>query len=49
MSFGIEVGADFNGGETVTFQAIPFFAERPEFAEGKTPTCPSRSTASAAN
>lgn len=39
MSFGIEVGADFNGGETVTFQAIPFFAERPEFAEGKTPTC----------
>lgn len=39
MSFGIEVGATFNGGQTVTFTAIPFFADRPEFAEGKTPQC----------
>lgn len=39
MTFGIEDGADFNGGETVTFQAVPFHAERPEFAEGRVPTC----------
>jgi hypothetical protein len=39
MNFGIEVGAVFNGGQTVTFKAIPFFAERPEFAEGKVPEC----------
>lgn len=38
VDFGIEDGATFNGGETVTFQAVPFFAERPEFAEGKTPS-----------
>lgn len=28
-----------NGGETVSFEAIEFFAERPEFAEGTTPSC----------
>lgn len=39
MSFGIEAGATFNGGEMAEFQAIPFFAERPEFAEGRTPQC----------
>jgi hypothetical protein len=37
MEFGIEEGALFNAGEMATFQAIPFFAERPEFAEGQTP------------
>lgn len=37
--FGIEAGAVFNGGGVGTFQAIPFFAERPEFAEGRTPSC----------
>ena len=35
--FGIEIGARFNEGETVTFKAVPFYSERPEFAEGKTP------------
>jgi hypothetical protein len=34
----LEVGAPLNSGELVTFKAIPFFAERPEFEEGKTPT-----------
>jgi hypothetical protein len=38
-NFGIEDGAVFNGGEMAAFQAIPFFAERPEFAEGRTPEC----------
>lgn len=35
----IEIGADFNGGEEVTFQAVQFFAERPELAEGTVPSC----------
>jgi hypothetical protein len=39
MSFGIEAGATFDGGTMQTFQAVPFFAERPEFAEGKAPEC----------
>lgn len=39
MDFGIEDGAAMNGGETVTFIALPFFAERPEFAEGRMPEC----------
>lgn len=39
MQFGIEAGATYNAGETATFQAIPFYAERPEFAEGRTPQC----------
>lgn len=39
QTFGIEAGATFNGGETVTFTATPFYSERPEFAEGKTPEC----------
>lgn len=39
MMFGIEAGATFNAGEMATFQAIPFSAERPEFAEGQTPQC----------
>jgi len=38
-SFGIEAGATFNAEEMALFQAIPFFAERPEFAEGRTPEC----------
>lgn len=38
-SFGIELGADFNPGEMASFQAVPFYAEVPEFAEGKTPSC----------
>jgi hypothetical protein len=38
-SFGIEAGATFNAGETVSFTAVPFFAEKPEFAEGKAPQC----------
>ncbi len=39
QTFGIEVGAELNGGEMVTFNAIPFQAERPEFSEGTTPSC----------
>jgi hypothetical protein len=39
MSFGIELGAVFDAGAMATFTAIPFFAERPEFAEGKAPSC----------
>lgn len=37
--FGIEVGADLNGGEMVEFKAIPFYSEMPEVQEGQTPTC----------
>jgi len=33
----IEPGAAFNGGEEVTFKAIPFFASDAQFAEGKMP------------
>lgn len=39
MNFTLEVGAPFNGGESVLFSAIPFMAERPEFAEGRPPEC----------
>lgn len=39
MAFGIEDGAEFNAGEMATFQAVPFYAERPEFAEGRAPEC----------
>jgi len=39
MDFGIEAGALYNGGGTGAFQAIPFFADRPVFAEGQTPAC----------
>lgn len=39
QDFGIEDGATFNGGETATFQAVPFYADRPEFAEGRVPQC----------
>lgn len=28
-----------NGGESVQFSAVEFFAERPEFADGTTPSC----------
>jgi hypothetical protein len=35
--FTIEDGADFNGGEIVKFQACPFYADPPSFAEGKMP------------
>jgi hypothetical protein len=37
--FTIEEGADFNAGEVALFKAIPFWAETPELAEGKTPSC----------
>jgi hypothetical protein len=37
MQFGIEDGAMFNGGEMAPFTAIPFYADFPEFAEGKVP------------
>lgn len=37
--FTIEDGADFNGGEIARFQACMFFAETPEFSEGKMPEC----------
>jgi hypothetical protein len=37
MQFGIEEGAVFNAGEMATFTAIPFYADFPEFAEGKVP------------
>lgn len=33
----LEEGAELNGGEEVTFSAVMFWAELPEFAEGKTP------------
>ena len=33
----LEAGAELNGGEEVNFQAVMFWAELPEFAEGKTP------------
>lgn len=39
MMFGIEPGARFGGGTMQEFRAIPFHAEPPEFAEGKTPEC----------
>lgn len=39
QEFGIELGADFDAGEMALFQAVPFSAERPEFAEGKAPEC----------
>lgn len=39
VSFGIEEGAAFDAGQMAAFKAIPFFAERPEFAEGQTPQC----------
>lgn len=38
MEFGIEAGAAFNGGETVTFTACPFQAEYPEQREGQPAT-----------
>jgi hypothetical protein len=39
MNFTLEIGAPFNSGASVLFQAIPFHAERPEFSEGKPPEC----------
>jgi hypothetical protein len=38
MAFGIEAGAPFNAGETVTFLACPFSAEYPEQREGQPPS-----------
>jgi len=38
MDFGIEAGAPFNAGETVTFLACPFSAEYPEQREGQPPS-----------
>lgn len=35
----LEEGSLLNGGETVKFKAIAFQAERPEFADGTTPSC----------
>lgn len=40
VSFGIEDDAFLNAGETVPFDPVPFWAEHPEFAEGKTPEVP---------
>ncbi len=37
--FTLEPGATLNGGETVTFTAVTFFADRPQFSEGQTPQC----------
>lgn len=39
MSFGLELGAPLNSGETVLFRAINFYSQMPEFAEGQTPSC----------
>lgn len=36
---GIELGAELNPGEMVEFKPIPFYADKPEFQEGKTPEC----------
>lgn len=38
MEFGLEAGAPFNGGETVTFLACPFSAGYPEQREGQPPS-----------
>nr|DAH82772.1 MAG TPA: protein of unknown function (DUF1833) [Caudoviricetes sp.] len=38
MSFGLEVGAPFDGGQTVKFLACPFSAGYPEQREGQPPT-----------
>jgi hypothetical protein len=38
MQFGIEAGAQHNGGETVTFVACPFEAAYPEQREGQPPS-----------
>lgn len=35
----LEMESLLNGGEIVKFEAIEFSAERPEFAEGTTPSC----------
>ncbi len=37
MDFTLEDEAVVDGGDTVTFKAVPFFADPPEFEEGKTP------------
>jgi hypothetical protein len=39
MQFRLEAGAVLDGGDMVTFYAVPFSAERPEFAEGRMPEC----------
>lgn len=39
QTFRIESGAVLNPDEDVEFKAIPFYSERPEFQEGKTPEC----------
>lgn len=36
---GIEDSSELNPGQMVTFKAIPFEAERPDFEEGRTPEC----------
>lgn len=38
-TFTLELGANVNPGEAVVFKAIPFYSERPEIQEGKTPEC----------
>lgn len=35
----LEIESLMNGGETVEFKAIAFYSERPEFADGTTPSC----------
>jgi hypothetical protein len=37
VQLGIEEGARFDAGELATFTALPFYADFPEFAEGKVP------------
>lgn len=37
MEFTLEDSATIEGGETVTFKAIPIEVERPEFSQGQTP------------
>jgi hypothetical protein len=39
QSFTLEAGAPLNGGEVVTFKAIAFSDDHPEFAEGQAPSC----------
>jgi Domain of unknown function (DUF1833) len=35
----LEAGADPDGGSAVVFTAIPFSADKPEYAEGRVPQC----------
>lgn len=39
QTFTLEAGAPLDAGQAVTFKAIAFTDDFPEFAEGQTPTC----------